>query len=152
MGLSIRWGRRSFLPDDLPNCLCEPVVPMFEGGLREVTTDNIETSLCFDGLKYGGLLDMAALTLMFNCPKRGCTREPRRVPYNDSSSRGHDHACKSHRQDAGHELTLVQASSSSSGSTALLICVGQGWVPAPLWLWLRVRSSKEGEKVNARRT
>lgn len=52
-------GRRSFLPDDLPDCLCEPVVPMFEGGLREVTTDNIETSLCFDGLKYGGLLEMA---------------------------------------------------------------------------------------------
>lgn len=70
-------GRRSFLPDDLPNCLCEPVVPMFEGGLREVTTDNIETTLCFDGLKYGGLLEMAALMLMFNCPKRGCTREPR---------------------------------------------------------------------------
>lgn len=52
-------GRRSFLPDDLPDCLCEPVVPMFEGGLREVTTDNIETSLCFDSLKYGGLLEMA---------------------------------------------------------------------------------------------
>lgn len=134
-------GRRSFLPDDLPNCLCEPVVPMFEGGLREVTTDNIETSLCFDGLKYGGLLEMAALTLMFNCPKRGCTREPE--DYDDSSSRGHDHACKSHRQDAGHELTLVQASSSSSGSTALLICVGQGWVPGAL---SELRRDQEGGK------
>lgn len=61
----------------------------------------------------------------------------------DSSSRGHDHACKSHRQDAGHELTLVQASSSSSGSTALLICVGQGWVPAPPQ---KIRRNKEGRK------
>lgn len=56
-------GAGLFCPMILPNCLCEPVVPMFEGGLREVTTDNIETSFCFDGLKYGGLLEMAALML-----------------------------------------------------------------------------------------
>lgn len=52
-------GARLFCPMMCPTCLCEPVVPMFEGGLREVTTDKIETTLGFDGLRYGGLLETA---------------------------------------------------------------------------------------------
>lgn len=108
-----------------------PLCRCLKCGLREVTTDNIETSLCFDSLKYGGLLEMAAMIITLNSPIRGDMRAPESLRRTTTQAqRGRDHACKSHRQDAGHELTLGQASSSSSGSTAMLICVGQGWVPA----------------------